>query len=186
MIENKQYLHLEIREYYYYDTQMHFCLYSHQNEKVVEVEDGMFDSAATLLPFYSRETAIYSLKYIRDKLESKVYNLNKYFTNTELNDFIGCLENKTLDVWVNTLINSLWLCEHRFGAVERLKLLSNKDNVFSIFGGFQMLFKNPNDFQNLVVEAKKRTTLEGMKKELKALNKAAGILKRKIAKKEGK
>jgi len=184
MIENKRYLHLEIREYDYYDTQMHFCLYSNQNEKAIGY--SAFGFARTLLPFYSRETAIYSLKYIRDKLESKVYNLNKYFTNTELNDFIGCLENKTLDVWENTLINSLWLYEHRLGAVERLKLLSNEDNIFSIFGGFQMLFKNPNDFQNLVVEAKKRTTLEGMKKDLKALNKAVGILKRKIAKKEDK
>ena len=176
----KRYLHLEIREYDYYDTQMHFCLYSNQNEKAIGY--SAFGFARTLLPFYSREAAIYSLKYIRDKLESKVYNLNKYFTNTELNDFIGCLENKTLDVWENTLINSLWLYEHRLGAVERLKLLSNEDNTFSIFGGFQMLFKDPNNFQNLVVEAKKRTTLEGMKKELKALNKAVGILKRKIAK----
>lgn len=184
MIENKQYLHLEIREYDYYDMRMHFCLYSHQNEKVIGYSS--VGSATTLLPFYSRETAIYSLKYIRDKLESKMYNLNKYFTNTELNDFIGCLENKTLDVWENTLINSLWLCEHRFGAVKRLKLLSNENNIFSIFGGFQMLFKDSNDFQNLVVEAKERTTLEGMKKDLKALNKAVGILKRKIAKKEGK
>ena len=184
MSENKRYLHLEIREYDYYDTQMQFCLYSNQNEKAIGYSG--FGFARTLLPFYSREAAIYSLKYIRDKLESQMNNLNKYFTNTELNDFIGCLENKTLDVWENTLINSLWLYEHRLGAVERLKLLSNEDNIFSIFGGFQMLFKDSNDFQNLVVEAKKRTTLEGMKKDLKALNKAVGILKRKIAKKEKK